>query len=95
MDFIPHLPPSQGQTIILIVVDQLSKYAYFSELGTHITTSMVAEVFLRDVCKLHEMPLNIIFDRDPLFVSQFWKELFHLQGTHLSMSNAYHPQSDG
>jgi len=33
-------------------------------------------------------------DRDPLFVSQFWQELFKLSGMKLQMSSAYHPQSD-
>lgn len=95
MDFITHLPPSQGRTIILVVVDRLSKYSHFSALGTHITAPMVAEVFMRDICRLHGMPLDIVSDRDPLFVSQFWRELFRLQGTQLFTSSAYHPQSDG
>lgn len=95
MDFVTHLPPSQGRTIILVIVDRLSKYAHFSALGTHITAPMVAKVFMRDICRLHGMPLDIVSDGVPLFVSQFWKELFQLQGTHLSMSSTYHPQSDG
>lgn len=34
-------------------------------------------------------------DCDPIFVSNFWVELFKLQGTHLAMSTAYHPETDG
>ena len=33
MDFIDGLPPSKGKTSIFIVVDRLSKYAYFSALS--------------------------------------------------------------
>jgi hypothetical protein len=55
----------------------------------------VAQVFLDNVFRLHGMPTHIISDRDPVFTSSFWKELFKLANTLLCMSSAYHPQSDG
>lgn len=45
--------------------------------------------------RLHDVPNSILSDRDPLFVSIFWKELFKLQGTVLKMPSSYHPQTDG
>lgn len=95
LDFITHLPPSAGMSVILVVVDRLSKQAHFSALPAQFTALKVAEIFVRDVVRLHGLPASLISDRDPLFLSQFWQELFRLQGTHLSMSSAYHPQSDG
>lgn len=94
MDFITHLPPSSGKTTILVVVDRLSKYAHFTALGPSFTAHQVAAVFLREIIRLHGVPTNILSDRDPLFMSSFWQELFELQGTILSMTSAYHPQSD-
>lgn len=47
------------------------------------------------VVKLNGMPLPIVCDRDPAFISLFWWELFKLQGTHLKHSSVYHTQIDG
>lgn len=95
MDFITHLPSSSGKTTILVVLDRLSKHAHFSALGPRFSAPQVAAIFLRDIVRLHGFPSSIISDRDPIFISTFWKELFHLHGTTLALSSAYHPQSDG
>lgn len=95
MDFITGLPPSQGKTTIMVVVDRLSKHAHFSTLGASFTAQQVAELMVKDVIKIHGVPAQIISDRDPIFMSNFWRELFRLQGTMLAMSTAYHPQTDG
>lgn len=41
------------------------------------------------------MPSVIISDRDRVFTSSFWQELFKLTDTTLNMSSSYHPQTDG
>ena len=80
---------------ILIVVDRLSKYIYLGALPADFTVAKVAELFVEIVVKHHGFPKSIIFDCDPVFVSTFWRGLFELSGTKLSMRSSYHPQTDG
>ncbi|GKB45626.1 reverse transcriptase [Tanacetum coccineum] len=77
-----------GKTVIFVVVDRLSKHAHFSALGTHFTSPQVAQVFIKDIVRLHGIPSSIVSDRDLVFVSSFWRELIHQQGTKLAMSRS-------
>ncbi|KAM0019502.1 putative nucleotidyltransferase, Ribonuclease H [Helianthus debilis subsp. tardiflorus] len=95
LDFITGLPNSFGKTAIMVVVDRLSKYGHFVGLPSSFTSQMVVDQFIKEVVRLHGIPVNIVTDRDPRFMSEFWKELHRQHGTSLSFSTAYHPQSDG
>ncbi|KAJ3703306.1 hypothetical protein LUZ61_007011 [Rhynchospora tenuis] len=95
MDFITGLPKSEGREVLLVVVDRLTKYAHFLPLPHPYTVASVAQVFLDNIYKLRGLPVSIVSDRDPIFTSQFWKELMHKLGVQLNMSTSYHPQTDG
>ena len=83
MDFIEALPRVNGKTVILIVVDRFSKFAHFIPLGHPYTTASMAMAFFQDIVRLHGLPSSIVSDRDPVFTSSFWKELFSLAGVKL------------
>lgn len=95
MDFIDGLPTSGTANCLMVVVDKFSKYAHFVPLHHPYSASKVAQLFLDSIFRLHGMPSYIISDRDPVFTSIFWKELFRLAKVQLCLSSAYHPQSDG
>ncbi|PNY17781.1 Ty3/gypsy retrotransposon protein [Trifolium pratense] len=95
MDFITGLPLSKGHSVIFVVVDRFSKGIHLGALSSGFTAYKVAELFVSIVCKHHGIPRSIVSDRDPIFISKFWRDLFKFSGTFLRMSSSYHPQTDG
>lgn len=81
LDFIVGLPPYRGHTTILVVVDRFSKGVHLDMLTPNYMAHTVALLFLEIVGKPHGMPRSLVSDRDPLFISRFWQELFRLSGT--------------
>jgi hypothetical protein len=95
MDFVEGLPRSANANTILVVVDTFSKYSHFLPLLHPFSALKVAQLFMDGVYKLHGLPVSIVTNRDRIFTSRLWQELFRLSGTTLKMSMSYHPQTDG
>lgn len=95
MDFITNLPCSANKTVIWVVVDRFTKFAHFIALPTHFSAQSLASVFISEIYHLHGVPKSIVSDRDKIFISKFWQELFKSLGTTLALSSSYHPQTDG
>ena len=71
MDFVEALPKAKRMTVILTVVDRLSKAAHFIPLGHPYTATSVARTFFAEIVRLHEIPSPILSDRDLVFTSEF------------------------
>jgi hypothetical protein len=85
MDFITGLPRVQGRDCIFVVVDRLTKFAHFFAIPTDYKAIQVAELFFREVFRLHGLPRQIVSDRDGCFISAFWQELRVPATTHRQM----------
>ncbi|CAO2206554.1 unnamed protein product [Urochloa humidicola] len=95
LDFIDGLPKSKNFDTILVIIDKFTKYGHFVPMTHPYTALTVAQTYMNNIYKLHGMPKVIISDRDRVFTSTLWQELFKLTDTVLNMSSAYHPQTDG
>ena len=95
LDFVEGFPRVGGKLVVLTVVDRFSKYAHFIALGHPYSATSVARAFFDQIVRLHGIPCSIVSDRDPVFTSTFWTELFQLSGVELRLSSAFHPQTDG
>jgi hypothetical protein len=95
MDFIARLPNSEGKSVIMVIVDRMTKYAHFCALSHPFKASIVATAFMEKIQKLHGSPKIIVSDRDPIFTGHCWIGLFSCLGTQLAHISSYHPQSDG
>jgi hypothetical protein len=95
MDFVEGFPCIHGKSVVLTVVGRFSKYTHFIALGHPYTATSIARAFFNDIVWLHGIPSSIVSDRDLVFTSKFWTELFTMAGVKLHLSSTFHPQFDG
>ena len=96
MDFVSRLPRTQrGHDAIWVTVDRLTKSAYFLPISTKYSLENLVKLYLDEIIRLVGIPVSIVSDRDPRFVSRFWQKMQEDLGTKLYFSITYHPQTDG
>jgi hypothetical protein len=67
MDFITGLPKSEGKSVIMVIIDRLTKYDHFCALSHPFKASTVATAFMDTVQKLHRNLKIIVSEKDPIF----------------------------
>ncbi|KAL5546340.1 hypothetical protein UlMin_006027 [Ulmus minor] len=96
MDFVVGLPKTtKSHDAIWVIVDRLTKSAHFIPIKMTYSLEQLAELYVREIVRLHGVPKAIISDRDARFSSKFWKSVQQAMGTKLNFSTAFHPQTDG
>ncbi|GKF59716.1 reverse transcriptase domain-containing protein, partial [Tanacetum coccineum] len=96
MDFITKLPKSlQGFDTIWVIVDRLTKSAHFLPIRKNDPLDKLERLYLNRIVARHGIHVSIICDRDGRFTSKFWRSFQKALCTDLSMSTAYHPETEG
>ena len=96
MDFVTGLPHTRrGHDAIWVIVDRLTKSAHFLPVNMKYQMEKLAQIYMDEIVRLHGVPVSIVSDRDPRFISRLWQQIQSALGTKLNLSTAYHPQTDG
>ena len=80
---------------IFVIVDRFSKMTHFVPCKSSNDDPHIANLFFKEVVRIHGLPTSIILDRDVKFQGHFWRTLWKKLGTNLSFSSAYHPKTYG
>ena len=82
MDFVTHLPPtSRRHDAVWVIVDQLTKSTHFLVVRMTFTLEEFCWLYIREIVRLHGVPVSIVSDMDPKFTAHFWKCFQKAMGT--------------
>ena len=92
MDFVTLLPRTpQRHDAVWVIVDRLTKSAHFLAVLMTCTLERFCRLYIREIVWLHGVPVSIVSDSDPRFMTHFWKSFQKAMGTRLTMSISFHP----
>ena len=96
MDLVTCLPETpEGYDAAVVFTDRFTKMVRFAPTTAIVTAPQLARIFVEQVFKNFGLPRQIVSDRDPRFMGNFWKALWRQLSTKLHPSTAHHPQTDG
>jgi hypothetical protein len=97
IDFITKMPSSErGHDTIVTIVDSLTKRVrWIATKEEGLTAESFADLFVEHYVRTRGLPAAIVSDRDPRFISVFWRTVCERLGIKQKMSTAFHPETDG
>ena len=95
INFIGPLPKEHSFNAIMTMTDHAGTDIQLIPTCTDLTAEWCASLFFNHWCCENRLPLDIVSDRDKLFLSCFWATLHKLVGVKLRMSTSFHLQMDG
>ncbi|KAI4899012.1 hypothetical protein NFI96_015044, partial [Prochilodus magdalenae] len=94
LDFITDLPPSQGFTTILVIIDRFSKACRLVPLKKLPTAMETAETIFAEVFRYFGLPEDIVSDRGTQFTSRVWQAFCKQLNISVSLTSGFHSQSN-
>ena len=92
MDFVTHFPRTPWRhDVVWVIVDRLTKLTHFLAVWMTFTLEEFCRLYIREIVRLHGVPVSIVLDRDPKFTTHFWKSFQKAIGIQLTMNTAFHP----
>jgi len=64
-------------------------------MKTTFNAEQLAELYIKEIVRLHGVPLTIVPDWGTKLASKFWQGFQNAMGTELNLNIAFHPQTDG
>lgn len=95
VDFVGPLPEDEGYDMLVTMTDRLNSDIRLVPCRSNISAERFAHLFFDHWYCENGLPLEIVSDRDKIFISRFWRTLHTLTGVKIRMSSAYHPETDG
>lgn len=95
IDFITDLPESRGNTVILTVLDWLSKSCRLIPLPKFPMAFETAEALCDYVFCFYGLREDIVSDQGPQFTSRVWTAFFKHLNINISLTSGSHPLSNG
>jgi len=95
MDLITQLPESNSYNAICVIVNRLTKRAYFIPINNWFSSKDMTQLLYDKIYPLYRLPLQIISDRGVQYSTELFQEWCKILGIESTMSTAYHPQTDG
>ena len=85
----------QHDSIMVVVAEKLTKTSHFRPVKSTYKDEAIANIFMKEIFKLHGFPKPIISDKDTKFTSKIWKGMVADLDTKLNFSTTYHPKTNG
>ena len=95
VDLITQLPVANGYDAIIVFTDFFTKQIHALPCTSNISTEGVADIYYREIFRLHGLPLRFVSDRGPQFASKVMRTLLSQLGIQSNLTTAYHPQANG
>ncbi|GKD12270.1 putative reverse transcriptase domain-containing protein [Tanacetum coccineum] len=96
MDFVTKfLRTSSRHDTIWVIMDRLTKSTHFLPMREDYKLDRLARLYFNEIVSRYDVPISIISYHDSRFTSRFWQSIQEVFGTHLDMSTAYRPQTNG